>query len=223
MTPCIQRFTSAALRSLAAFIVVGLTACAAVPPAEPVVQAPRVENPPLLVVVDKDTIATAFAAYRGAVPIGSKTDAYRAFIDQLTASLQQEAKAAGYDAKVQVVSLRALKSNDVFGSGIKEALFIRAVSYRSASQTVKVAAAGKKAATSKVISAGWTGDTTWDFGRFEQLAPNQAYRKTWVGGLKRENLSPKACGNYESCSRQLASKAFAQMRNQSRAVLVASR
>lgn len=153
----------------------------------------------LVVLIDKDVISSAFAAYKGTVPFGAKTGDYLGFIEHLVAGVQTEAQAAGVEASVEVVSVRSRQVSSVNTALGRPVLMIRATSFTTRKETV----GGR--------DLGWAGDTAWEFSLAEKPAAGP-YAKTWVAGIKSENLNPTLCGNYENCSKALAGKVFAQMR-----------
>lgn len=153
----------------------------------------------LVVLIDRDVIGSAFASYKGAMPLGAKTGDYQGFIDSLVSGVQTEAKAAGVDASFEVVSIKARQASSVLPALGKPVLMIRALSFTTRRDSV----GGR--------DLGWAGDTAWEFSLAEKPAAGP-YAKTWVAGIKNENLNPMLCGNYESCSKSLANKVFSQMR-----------
>jgi hypothetical protein len=153
----------------------------------------------LVVLIDKDVIGSAFAAYKGTLPLGPKTGDFQGFIDHLVSGVQAEAQAAGIDATVEVVSARSRQASSVNTALGRPVLMIRATSFT----TRKDAVGGR--------DLGWAGDTAWEFSLAERPATGP-YAKTWVAGIKSENLNPTLCGNYDGCSKALAVKVFSQMR-----------
>jgi hypothetical protein len=153
----------------------------------------------LVVLIDKDVIGSAFAAYQGTVPFGAKTGDYQGFIDHLVSGVQSEAQAAGVEASVEVVSVKARRASTVNTSLGRPVLMIRATSFTTRKEVV----GGR--------DLGWAGDTAWEFTLAEKPASGP-YARTWAAGIKNENLNPTLCGNYESCSKALAGKVFSQMR-----------
>lgn len=167
------------------------TRLAATPGRTPVTQ--------LVVLIDKDVIGSAFAAYKGTVPFGAKAGDYQGFIDHLVSGVQAEAQAAGVEASVEVVSVRARQASTVNTALGRPVLMIRATSFA----TRKDGVGGR--------DLGWAGDTAWEFSLAEKPATG-SYARTWVAGIKNENLNPTLCGNYEHCGKALASKVFSQLR-----------
>ena len=153
----------------------------------------------LIVLIDRDVIGAAFASYKGAVSVvRTKSGDDQAFIDHLVAGVQAEAQAAGVEASVEVVSVKARQAatlNTAFGRPV---LMIRALSF----------AKGTDGEGGRV---GWTGDTSWDFSLAERPTSG-AYAKTWAAGIAHEDLNPTRCGDYERCGKSLANKVFVQMR-----------
>jgi hypothetical protein len=190
------------LRALLACIVAfALSACTGVADTRLARSAVRPPLTSLVILVDKDVIGGAFAAYRGSGRFlsGNRTGDLQDFMDNLRAGLLSEAAAAGIDADVEVVSLQSSRTLQPFFTTGKPLLTIRALSYTKLSRML-----GKD-------DLGWNGDTSWDFSLMEKTA-TAAYAKTWVAGVKNENLNPALCGSYENCSRALASRVFVQMK-----------
>jgi hypothetical protein len=181
-------------------VTAALTACAGVTDTRLAPAPGRQPVTTLLVLVDKDVIHSAFAAYRGSIPFGAKTGDYQGFIDNLVKGIQSEAAIAGVDASVSVVSLRALQGAPPIASRGKPVLTIRALSYVTRKETVS----GR--------DLGWSGGTSWEFSLSEKNG-SAPYARTWVAGIKIENLNPALCGSYDSCSKDLAQRIFAQMRS----------
>ncbi|MDO9359980.1 MAG: hypothetical protein Q7T70_13430 [Polaromonas sp.] len=153
----------------------------------------------LVVLIDSDVIGAAFASYRGTVPLASKSADYQGFIDNLKAGTIAEAKAAGIDAHVEVVSLKALRSGARFPSSGEPVLVMKALSF-----TRRLELIGNR-------DLGWSGDTAWDFSLSEKMT-GSPYRQTWSATTQHENLNPFLCGNYADCSKALVSRVFSQMR-----------
>jgi hypothetical protein len=153
----------------------------------------------LVVLIDNDVISAAFSSYKGSVPFASKSADYQGFIDHLVASARSEAEAAGIDAKVEVISVKALRSGIPYPSSNQPVLVIKALSFTKRTEVI-----GNR-------DLGWNGDTAWDFSLFERVGGN-AYKQTWSAVTKHENLNPFLCGNYGDCSKALVGRVFAQMR-----------
>lgn len=153
----------------------------------------------LAIVVDTDTIGAAFAAYQSAVPFGAKSGDWQGFIDHLSASLREQARGAGIDATVDVVSMRALRVVPPSMSRGRPVLFVRALTFTRRVETVS----GR--------DHGWGGDTAWEFALSEKQGSGP-YARAWVAGVKNENLNPALCGDYSRCSAALAGRVFDQMR-----------
>lgn len=177
----------------------GLTGCTGITDTRMAPAAGRSPLSQLLVIVQTDTIGSAFAAYRGSVPFASKTGDWQGFTDHLVAGLKAEAAMAGIDATVELVSTKGLPAGPLPNARGWPVLTIRAVSYT----------ARKEAVSGRDL--GWSGDTAWDFSLSERPATGP-YARVWAAGIKNENLNPALCGNYEGCSKALAGKVFAQMR-----------
>jgi hypothetical protein len=154
----------------------------------------------LVVLIDTDVIGAAFASYRGTGPFSSKSANYQGFIDNLITSTRTEAATAGVDAKVEVVSLKALSSRGaLFPSSGDPVLVMKALSF-----TKRMEVIGNR-------DLGWNGDTAWDFSLSEKVA-GSPYKQTWAATTKHENLNPTLCGGYGDCSKAMVSRVFAQMR-----------
>jgi hypothetical protein len=154
----------------------------------------------LVVLIDTDVIGAAFASYRGTGPFSSKSADYQGFIDNLTASTRTEAATAGIDAKVELVSLKTLRSGMArFPSSGEPVLVMKALSF-----TRRMEVIGNR-------DLGWNGDTAWDFSLSEKVA-GSPYKQTWAATTKHENLNPSLCGGYGDCSKAMVSRVFALMR-----------
>jgi hypothetical protein len=153
----------------------------------------------LAIVVDTDTLGAVFAAYQASVPFGSKTGDWRGFIDHLSAVLREQATAAGVEAMVDVVSMRALRivpSSTLRGRPV---LFVRAMTDTGRKEVV----GGR--------DLGWSGDTNWEFALSEKQG-SAPYARIWLAGVQHENLNPARCGNDDRCSPALAGPVFEQSR-----------
>lgn len=194
-------FGPLALRSSAALLLgaIGLAGCTGMAETKMAAAPGRAPVSQLVVLIDKDVISSAFAAYKSAAPLGARSADYQGFIDHLVSGVQTEAQAAGVEASVEVVSVRARQASSVNTALGQPVLMIRATSFT----TRKEAVGGR--------DLGWAGDTAWDFSLAEKPASGP-YAKTWAAGIKSENLNPTLCGNYENCSKALAGKVFAQLR-----------
>lgn len=178
-----------------------LTACTGVVDTRLVRSASKPPLTSLVILVDRDAIGGAFAAYKGSgrIPFTSKSGGLQDFIDNLQAGLLTEAETAGIDAVVEVVSLQSNRTLQEFFKTGKPLLTIRAVSYTRLVRTI-----GND-------NLGWSGDSAWDFSLMEKTTA-ASYGKTWGAGVKNENLNPALCGYYVNCSRALANRIFVQMR-----------
>ncbi|HZY19133.1 MAG TPA: hypothetical protein VFE82_11685 [Ramlibacter sp.] len=190
MTTVLHRFASLALAAL-------LAACGSVPvttPAPPTGQGPLRS---VVLVVDTDVIGAAFADYQGPAPARARIGEYQDFAGQFTEGLRAEARRAGLEAGVELVSFKALGGDAVGRWQGRPVLVVRASHY-----TVRKDTAGR--------ALGWSGDTAWELRLFE--APAGRYATRWSAELPSENLHPALCGAYRRCSRVLAERLFAALR-----------
>lgn len=189
-------WTRTAGLALTTAMAAGCTGMAETKVAPPAGHAPLAQ---LAIVVDTDTIGAAFAAYQGSVPFGAKSGDWQGFIDRLSAALREQATAAGVDATIDVVSMRALRTVPSSTLRGRPVLFVRAVTYTGRKEAI----GGR--------DLGWSGDTNWEFSLSEKQG-SAPYARIWLAGVQHENLNPALCGNYERCSPALASRVFDQLR-----------